>query len=114
MPPTEQQRTSRQNRAIYKLFTEIAREMQSQGIEQKTVMDNLVGYDAPVTPDFIKQVWKAIQFTMYRTTSTKDLTTKQIDEVFDVLNKFLGEKFAIHIPFPSMESLMLNSLEDTI
>ncbi len=64
------------------------------------------------TPEFIKEVWKAIQFTMYRTTSTKDLTTKQIDEVFDVLNKFLGENFSIHVPFPSMETMMLNQLDN--
>ena len=75
--------------------------------------DSLVGYDAPVTPEFVKEVWKSIQFTMYRTTSTTELTSKQCDEVYDVLNKFLSQEFGVHLAFPSIEAQAMESLDES-
>jgi hypothetical protein len=43
--------------------------------------------------------------------STTELTTKEIDLVFDTINKHLGEQFGIHIDFPSIETLMFKQNE---
>lgn len=41
-------------------------------------------------------------------TSTTQLTTKEVDLVFDTINKYLGEKFGIHVPLPSIEQQLLD------
>ncbi len=35
--------------------------------------------------------------------STTELTTKEIDAVYDTLNRHLGEKFGVTVGFPSNE-----------
>ena len=105
-------RTVPQNKSLHKLFADISLELNSQGIDQRTVMEHLTDYPSPVTPEFIKLVWKNIQYTMYRTTSTTDLESDQYDKVYDVLNKFLGEEWGIHCEIPSIEAQMLNQLEN--
>lgn len=107
-------RTNAQNRAIHKLFTEIAYELNAQGIDQRTITTKLEGYTCPVTPQFIKEVWKSILYTMYRKTSTTDMETGEVDKCFDVLNKFLGEEFGIHCAFPSMQELLLADLDNYV
>jgi hypothetical protein len=102
------QRTPQQNKSLHRLFSDISNSLIEQGIDQRTIIEGLRGYDAPVTPEFIKEVWKTIQYTMYRTTSTTELQTTQYDKVYDVLNKFLGEEFGIHCEIPSIEAKMLN------
>ena len=107
-----QQRTTQMNRAFHLACTQISRDMVQQGIDQKMILDSLTGYDVPVTPEFIKEVFKSIIFQLYRKTSTKDLTTSQMTEAFDVLGKFLGEQFHYQAVWPSIETLMLLELDD--
>ena len=95
-------RTIPQNKSLHKLFDDISRECNNQGIDQKTLLEDLTGYEAPVTPEFIKEVWKSIMWTMYRTTSTTQLESHQYSEVYDVFNKFLAEQYGIHCPLPSI------------
>ncbi len=104
-------RSTQQNRSLHKLFSDISNSLIEQGIDQRTIIEGLQGYDAPVTPEFIKEVWKTIQYTMYRTTSTTQLETTQYDKVYDVLNKFLGEEFGIYCPLPSVEEQMMKQYE---
>jgi len=64
--------------------------------------------DIPWNGRTVKEfLWRPIQETQLRKSSTTELTTKEIDEVFNTINRYLGEKFGIHVPFPSIEDLML-------
>lgn len=104
-------RTLTQNAALHLCFQQIANDMVQQGIDQRTVLNDLKGFDCPITPEFIKEVWKVLQYSMYQTTSTTELTTRQVDEVLDVLTKFLGETYGYQVVFPSVAALFEKSQE---
>lgn len=109
---TEKQRSSAQNRSLHKALTEISNDLTQQGIEQRTILNDLVGYTAPVTPTFLKEVFKTIVYTMYRKTSTTELTTKEMVDSWDVFSKFLGEQYGIEYTWPSQEALYWEQLVD--
>ena len=106
------QRTITQNRALHLAFTQIATELVGQGIERKTIVDDLEGYSAPVTPEFLKEVFKTIMYTMYRKTSTTDLSTSEMTNCFDVFAHFLSENYGIDVVWPSNDQLAMQALID--
>ena len=95
----ENKRTDRQSRAMHKYFEEVATELNNAGIDMRVLVKNL---QVSHTKDSIKGVWKAIAEAKYGKKSTTELTTKEVDEVFDEFNKLLAE-FDLHLPFPSNE-----------
>ncbi len=109
----ETSRTITQNRALHLAFTQISTLLVEQGIDQRTIVEDLEGYSAPVTASFLKEVFKTIMYTMYRKTSTTDLTTAEMTECYDVFDKFLGESYGVHCPWPSQDSLALQALIDS-
>lgn len=98
---TEYQRTARQNRALHKYCEEVARELQNTGITVSTFVKNI---QADFTMETVKMMWRAFAKAKYGKESTKQLTTKQINEVYDECNRHIAQ-FGIHIPFPSNEDL---------
>ena len=83
----------------------LADELNDSGLDMKKVLKP--GVDIPWTKESIKEyIWRPIQEAQLNKKSTKDLTTKEIDEVFDTINRHLGEKFGVFVPFPSMDELM--------
>ena len=97
-------RTQRQNRALHKFFELLSEDLNEKGLTvKKTLRDD---YDMMWTDTLIKEImWRPIQKAMYGTKSTKKLKTDQIDDIFDVINKNLGDK-GVHVPFPSIKNLM--------
>ena len=106
------QRTSQQNKSLHKGLQEVADRLQEQGIERKTIMEDLVGYEAPITMEFLKEIYKTIIFTMYGHTSTAQLEKKQVTDSWDVFNKFMGENYGVHCPWPSIEEQMFNQITE--
>ena len=73
------------------------------GYDMKRVLKPTV--DILWTKESVKtHLWKGIQDAMFEKDSTTKLTTKEVGEVYEVLNRHLGEKFSIHVPFPSEEN----------
>ena len=106
------QRTISQNRCLHLMFNQVSESLIEQGIDQRTIVKDLDGYSAPVTPEFLKLVFKQIMYTMYRKTSTTELTTSEMTTCFDVFQKFLGESYGLEISWPSNDSLALQALLD--
>jgi hypothetical protein len=52
-------------------------------------------------------LWRPVQLAQLQKESTTELTTTEIDDVFNTINRHLGEKFGLHVPFPSIEDLIL-------
>ena len=105
-------RTATQNKAIHKLFGEVANEMLDQGIERRTVIEDLGDTGCPIDAGFVKEVWRAIMYTQTGLQSTTQLSTAQIDKVYDTFNLFLSETYGIHVPFPSIDALALAYLDN--
>ena len=60
--------------------------------------------EVPFTEDAVKQsIWRPVQKAMFQTTSTKELDTKQVGEIADVISLHLAEKFQMSVSFPSLE-----------
>lgn len=97
------QRTLKQNRALHKFFAILAKELNESGLDMRVVLKPEV--DIPWSTETVKEyLWRPLQKIQLLKSSTTELSTKDIDEVFDTLNRLLGEKFGKHIDFPSIES----------
>lgn len=101
------QRTLQQNKALWKYFELLAQEFSDHGLDMKKVLKPEI--DIPWNKDTVCEfLFKPIMKAQLGKESTTELTTKEIDQIFDVINKHLGQQFGLHVDFPSVESLMMN------
>lgn len=101
----DNQRTSKQNKALHLLFTHIADELNGAGYDMRRTLKPSI--DIPWSGDTVKEyLWRPVQQAQVQKKSTTELTTKEIDEVFDTINRHLGTKFGLYMAFPSIETLM--------
>ncbi len=55
--------------------------------------------------NFHELIWKPVQNAMFpEITSTTQLDTKQVSEVYEQVNKIIGEEWGVSREFPSYES----------
>ena len=95
-------RTAQQNRAMHKYFSLVAKALNESGQDIKHV----IKADVPWTMESVKEImWKGIQEAILNKRSTTKLTKDEIDKVFDVMNRVLGERCGVHVPFPNKENL---------
>ena len=100
------QRTKQQNKALHVLFRLLSDELNNAGLDMRKTLKPEV--EIPWGPVNVKEfLWRPIMQAQLNKSSTTQLTTKEIDEVFDTINRHLGERFGLHIPFPSIEELIL-------
>jgi hypothetical protein len=100
------QRTVQQNKALHVLFRLLAQTLNENGLDMKKTLkpEVEIQWTGPAVKEYL---WRPVQKAQLNKDSTTQLTTKEIDEVFDTINKHIGEKFGIHVPFPSIEDLIL-------
>jgi hypothetical protein len=103
----EEPLTRQQQKSIHKLFNDISAHCVSVGLDQRTIVNALDGYSCPTSPQFVKETWRAMQIATTGKTSTTELTRKEIDQVYDVFNKFWSELTGEHFAFPSIQELLL-------
>ena len=97
------QRTPQQQKAIEVFCHNVADALNDAGFDLKAVLKRK-RIPVPCTQPNIKEnVFKPIEKALFNKTSTTQLTTGEVTEVYDVMNKWLGEQFEIHVPFPSEE-----------
>lgn len=109
-PKKYPQRTLTQNAALHLYFTLIATTLNDLGLDMRKVLKP--GVDIPWSSTTVKNyLWRPIQKAQLGKTSTTELSTVDIDKVFDTLNRHLGEKFGVHEDWPSIETLMFKQLK---
>lgn len=108
----EKIRTVLQNRSMHKYFEELAIELNNAGITMQALIEEL---HIDHTKESVKSIWRAIAKAKYGKESTTELTTKEIDEVYEEFNRLVAN-FGIHIAWPSIESSpsYLSSLQESI
>lgn len=100
----ENQRTTTQNKALHLYFRLLSEALNDGGYDMKKVLRPEV--DISWNSKTIKEyIWRPIQNAQLLKKSTKDLTTKEIDLVYDTINRHLSEKFGVSVPFPSYENI---------
>jgi hypothetical protein len=97
-------RTNQQNRALHLWFDMVAEALNDAGYDMRKTLKP--GVEIPWTKETIKDyLWRPVQMEYLRKRSTTELSTKDIDKVYDILNRHLV-KFGIHTPFPSLDELI--------
>lgn len=99
MDKDEQQRTLQQNRSLYLYCDMLAEALNESGYDMKAVLKPEVNipWQKNTVHDWL---WMPIQEAMFQLDSTTKLNTKQVSEVYEVLNRHLAEKFGVSVPFP--------------
>lgn len=100
------QRTTQQNRALHVLFRLLAETLNENGLDMRRTLKPQIeiSWDGRSVKEYL---WRPIQSAQLGKKSTTELTTVEIDKVFDTINKHLGEKFGLHVPFPSIDEILL-------
>ena len=98
------QRTPQQNKALHLYFTHLSETLNASGLDMRKTLKPEVAI--PWTPANVKDfLWRPIQKLQLGKRSTTELTTTDLDKIYDTLNMHLGEKHHIHVPFPSEEEV---------
>lgn len=75
----------------------------------------IIKVDMPWTPELVKEaLWRTVQMAMFSKQSTTELSTKDIDKIYDVINRAVAERTNgnIHIPWPSEEQMLARLEQD--
>ena len=97
-----EKRTLQQNKALHKFFEMLSLDLNAAGLDMKRTLKP--GVDIPWTPTTVKEyLWKPVQDAMLEKDSTTELSTKEVNEVYETLIRHLGEKFGIVTVFPNIE-----------
>lgn len=94
------ERTQQQNKALHLYYRLLADALNDAGLNvQKTLAQKI---ELDWTPEMIKELlWRPAQKTLLRKDSTTDLEKQMdIDLVYEHLNRHIGQKFGIFVPFP--------------
>lgn len=103
-PPMDKQRTVLQNRALHLYFKLVADTLNDAGLDMRAVLKPEV--EIPWTKDTVKDfMWKPIQKIMLDKKSTTELSTKDIDIIYDTMNRHLA-KHGVTEAFPSIEEII--------
>ena len=94
-------RTEQQNKALHKGFDLLAEALNDAGYEMKAVLA-VKSVDVPWSGDTVKEVlYRPIMLAMLEKGSTTEMTSTEVSQVWDVLNRHLGEHFGVTVGFPS-------------
>jgi len=94
-------RTIRQNNAMHLYFEMVADTCQENGIDARMFFKPEV--DIPMDAAMVKRAWKITQDGMLKKQSTTELTTTEVNKVYETFDRFLSQKLKIHVEFPSIE-----------
>ena len=97
-------RTISQNSAMHLYFSHVAMMLNDNNITvQMTIKP-----DTKWSPEGIKELmWRPVQTAITGKQSSTKLTTTELTQIYDVINKVLSEKFEVYIPFPSIDELIM-------
>lgn len=96
------QRTEKQNNALHLYLTQVAGELDRNGHTLQDIVKKITKVEIVPTMHNIKEVvWREIQKAQLGKESTTFLTKHEVTQVYEVMNKWLGTYFEIHIPFPN-------------
>ena len=103
-------RTEHQNAALHLWFRMVAQAMDEKHIDMQALM-KAKKVSVPVTESVVKEIiWQPIQEAMLGEKSTTKLSTSEVSQVFDVLNRHFAENFdGLHVPFPSYNEQLTES-----
>lgn len=105
-------RTASQHKALMVYETELARAMVERGIDLRTFLKE--GITIPATKQLVHDhITLPLVKAMFNKKSTTELEVHEVSQLYDVINKNIGERAEIFVPFPSRDSVQFIN-EDNI
>ncbi len=107
-----EKRSLKQNASMHVYFEEVATECNARGVTMRMMTEYT---DIEHTPESIKMFWKQIAKIKYGKEKTSQMTSKEIDGVYEEFNKMLAH-FDLQVSFPSQTNSdsYLSSLDSVI
>ena len=96
-------RTNPQNRALHKYCQLLADELNAAGHHMRVtvhVKEAEIDWSMQLVKDVI---WREIQKAVVKKESTAELTTVEIQQVYETVNRFTSDRFGIGIEWPHYE-----------
>lgn len=93
----EKKRTDSQNKSLHLYCTELANELQNTGVPLEVFVHHI---EADYTMEAVKEVFRAFARAKFHKSSTADLTTKEIQEVYEEMSRHVAQ-FGISMAWPS-------------
>lgn len=96
-----EQRTKAQNRAIHLALTHLADKLNESGLDMRRTLkqDVEIPWNGKTAKEYL---WRPIQQAQLGKESTTELTTKEVNDVFETLARYLAEKHGLVVEFPSI------------
>ena len=111
---TEEKLTRTQQNALHLYFQLVAEALNDAGLDiQKTIEKSPI--DIAWSRESVKELlWRPIQKTIYGKQSTTELEkSKEIDAVWENLNRFLAGLGIESVNFPSLSEIMNSQIDET-
>lgn len=104
-PQKAKQRTLSQNNALHLYCAMLAETLNDAGLDLRVVLkpEIAIPWTGGTVKDFL---WRGVQQSYLGKRSTTELTTKEVNEIYEILNRHLGEKFGITQEFPKYEDTL--------
>lgn len=103
--PVKKQRTLQQNAALHKWCELMATQMNDAGYTQRQLVGQFKdGFELPVTEHMVKDIFREVGRAMFKKDSTADLTTTEVQEVYQVVDARFGEITGCRTEWPSREA----------
>jgi len=98
-------RTALQNRSLHLWFNQLAKALNDAGFDMKKVVRQEL--DIKWTDYNIKEyLFKPTAKMLFGKDSTRQLTTKEVSEVHELIAKTISERTGVYVDWPCVESLM--------
>jgi len=95
-------RSEKTNRALHKYFEFVADALNDAGLD----IGKTITIDIPWSAITVKELlWRTVQKKLVDKKSTTQLTSEEVTEVFEVMNRGLSKR-GLEIPFPSLEAML--------
>lgn len=99
------QRTPSQNASLHLFCEQLAEAMNEAGISQRIFLKEL---EVDNSMESVKSVFRELGKVKYGKDSTAKLTTKEMTDIYEELNRHTASRLGIHVPWPSIEEVLLN------
>ena len=97
-------RTNKQNNSFHLYCRQVAKVMKDGGITQRVVINAMKeGVEIDASEVFIKSLMQVMSEALNEQKHTHLLTKKQMSKLYFVFDRWLGERFGIHVEWPSDE-----------
>lgn len=94
------QRTLTQNASIHKFCSMLAQEFNDAGLDMQTVLAE--GTSIPWSEEKVKDdIWRKVQIALLSKKSTTELNTNEVSQVYEIINRHIGQTFGMFVPFPN-------------